>query len=151
VGSTRRLLRRYRPSATAWNKETDKKGDTTIKVTGNPQPIDLTHKKRWPVTKEMAIAVDVKYKNASKANKMMGELLDVLGPGLGIGSGDLLGGFAGAITETIFRMHWNINDVFTFPVKDWTAGDVWIGTIKAAEKYEPNFPPNGDSPTTLQS
>jgi hypothetical protein len=125
-----------------WNKETDEKGDTTIKVTGNPQPIDLTHKKRWPVTKEMAIAVDVKYKNASKANKMMGELLDVLGPGLGIGSGDLLGGFAGAITETIFRMHWNINDVFTFPVKDWTAGDVWIGTIKAAEKYEPNFPPN---------
>ncbi len=113
-----------------WNKETNEKGETTIKVTGNPQPRDLTNTKRQPAMKEMAVAVDVKFKNASKANKMVGEFLDVLGPGLGISSGDLLGGFTGAITETMFRMHWNINDVFTFPVKDWVANGAWTGTIR---------------------
>jgi hypothetical protein len=125
-----------------WNKETDKNGETTIKVTGNPQPRDLTNAKRQPAMKEMGIAVDVKFKNASQVNKMVGEFMDVLGPGLGISSGDLLGGVTGAITETMFRMHWNIDDVFTFPIENWVANGAWTGTIKYLHTYEPNFPSN---------
>ncbi|HYK92259.1 MAG TPA: hypothetical protein VE398_26090 [Acidobacteriota bacterium] len=125
-----------------WNKETDKYGKTSIKVTGNPQPRNLTNTKRKPVLKEFAVAVDVKYKNASEADKMLGELLDVVGPGLGISSGDLLGGVSGAIAETIFRMHWNIDGVFPFPVEDWVANGAWTGTIRYTHIYAPSFPPN---------
>ena len=125
-----------------WEKETDKNGESKIKVTGSPQARDLTNAKRVPVMKEMALAVDVKFKNASTPDKLVGELLDVLGPGLGISSGDMIGGLTGAVTETMFRMHWNIDDVFTFPVQDWVATGAWTGTIRYVHTYEPDFPPN---------
>src|SRR5579863_4448368 len=123
-----------------WNKETGPDGTTKIKVTGNKQRKDLTHEKRSPLMKEMAVAVDVKYKNASSAKKMLGELIDVLGPGLGISSGDIAGGLVGALLETMFRMHWNVDGVFSFPVKDWVAADAWVGTIKVTQTWIQNPP-----------
>lgn len=124
-----------------WNKETDDQGETKIKVTGNPQRKVLSDKRK-ALMREMAVAVDVKFKNGSKANKMVGEFLDVLGPGFGLGSHDLLGGLTGAVTETMFRMHWNIDGAFAFPVKDWVEIGSWTGTIRVVDNYEPNFPPN---------
>lgn len=124
-----------------WNKETNDQGETKIKVTGNPQRKDLSSKRR-ALMREMAVAVDVKFKNGSKANKVVGEFLDVLGPGFGLGSHDLIGGLTGAVTETMFRMHWNIDGAFAFPVKDWVEIGSWTGTIRVVDNYEPNFPPN---------
>jgi hypothetical protein len=82
----------------------------------------------------------VKYKNASSAKKMLGELIDVLGPGLGISSGDIAGGLVGALLETMFRMHWNVDGVFPFPVKDWVEADAWVGTIRVTQSWIQNPP-----------
>ncbi len=124
-----------------WNKVTDKEGKNSIKVTGNPQPIDLSNRKRQEVMKEMVIAVNIQMKRATAEN-FVGEILDVLGPALGIASGDLPAGLAAALTETLYRMHLDIGDVFTFPVKDWAADGLWTGTITITGDYIDNPPPH---------
>lgn len=114
-------------------------GKASIKVTGNRQPKDLTYEKRVPVMKEMSVAVDVKYKQVSEVGDMLSEFLDVLGPAVGIASGDLPAGLISALTETIFRMHWNIDGVFPFKVKDWKPCDGgWSGTVTFIRTLQKN-------------
>jgi hypothetical protein len=111
-------------------RTTDPDGNATMQVTGMKQSRDLTNEKKVPVIKKMAVAVSVKYKQVSDVKDMLGEFLDVLGPGLGIASGDLPAALADALAETVFRMHWTIDGSFNFPVQDWlpcTTG--WVGTI----------------------
>lgn len=113
-----------------WNKETDENGDSTMKVTGLAQRFDMTYMKRFPIMKNMSLRVDVAFKHNGTARKMLDELLDVLGPALATAKGELLEGLTGAITETLFRMHWYSSDVQDFPVQDWMAcSKGWGGTI----------------------
>jgi hypothetical protein len=111
-----------------YNKVTDENGDTTVKVSGRPQQRDLTNLKRAPVNSQYAVAVQVKVKGADP-KKFLGELTDVLGPALGLSSGDIIGGLAGGITETAYRMSWPIGGSFVFPLQDWAADGAWTGSI----------------------
>lgn len=113
-------------------RTTDPYGNATMQVTGMKQSRDLTNEKKVPVMKKMAVAVSVKYKQVSDVKDMLGEFLDVLGPGLGIASGDLPAALADALAETVFRMHWTIDGSFSFPVQDWRVCKAgWVGTIKS--------------------
>lgn len=112
-------------------RKADEYGKANMKVTGIKQPTDLTYQKKAPVMKEMSVGVSVKYKEVSEVGDMLGEFLDVLGPGLGIASGDLPAGLATALAETIFRMHWQIGGSFSFPVRDWLpCRGGWVGTMR---------------------
>jgi len=113
-----------------WNKETDDEGNSTIKISGRPQQVDMTNMKRIPIDKKMSVLVNIAYTHNGAANKMLGEFVDVLGPAAGFTSGDLLGGLVGGITETLFRMHWYSSNVFDFQVTDWIpCSKGWGGTI----------------------
>lgn len=113
-----------------WNKETDANGDSPIKVSGRPQRWDMTHMKRFPVKKKMSVLVKIAYKHNGTADKLLSEFLDVLGPALGFAKGDILGGLVGAVTETMFRMHWYSSGEYEFPVQDWVpCKKGWGGTI----------------------
>ncbi len=113
-----------------WNKETDANGDSPIKVSGRPQQWDMTHMKRFPKMKKMSVLVKIAYKHNGRSDKLLSELLDVLGPALGFAKGDILGGLVGAITETMFRMHWYSSGEYEFPVQDWVpCKQGWGGTV----------------------
>ena len=112
-----------------WNTVTDKDGKVTMKVSGRPQKRDLTHFKLATVRKKMSVAIEVKLKGAD-VEKFVGEFTDVIGPALGVASGDVLTGVLGGLTELAFRMHWQVEKSFDFPVKDWRACEKgWLGTI----------------------
>lgn len=114
-----------------WNKETDERGQTSIKVSGRPQLWDMTYEKRFPVQKKMSVLVKIAYKHNGTADKLAGELLDVLGPGIGLAKGDLLAPLTTAVAETLFRMHWYSSKEYEFVVQDWVVcKSGWGGTIE---------------------
>lgn len=111
------------------NRPTDEKGKTTTKVSGRPQIRDLSHFKVFAVNKRMTVAIEIKLKGAD-VEGFFHELPDVVGPALGVASGDLLGGLIGGLTETLMRMSWRYSKAFPFPVKDWKPCERgWMGTI----------------------
>jgi hypothetical protein len=111
---------------------TNDDGIAKINVWGAPQRKDLSHFKLVPVKKRFGVAIDVSFKGADP-EKFVGELTDVIGPALGVASGDLLGGFAGAITEMLYRMSWRVDKGEVFPVQDWKiCSKGWQGTITYA-------------------
>lgn len=113
-----------------WNKDTDANGDSPIKISGRPQRWDMTYMKRFPVKKKMSVLVKIAYKHNGSADKFLSEILDALGPALGVAKGDIFSGLVGAIAETMFRMHWYCSDEYEFPVQDWVpCKQGWGGTV----------------------
>jgi hypothetical protein len=121
-----------------WNNVTDKKGNASTYISGRPQARDLTRFKVLPVQKKGAVAIEVKLKGAD-TEKFLGEMIDTIGPALGLASGDVLGGLISGLTELAFRMHWRVGKDFEFPIVDWRICDKgWLGTITLSRRIHTN-------------
>lgn len=110
------------------NRPTDEHGETSTKVSGRPQIRDFTNFKVFSVNKRMTVAIEIKLKGAD-VESFFNEIPDVIGPALGVATGDL-SGLIGGLTEMWFRMSWRYKKVFPFPVTDWKpCENGWQGTI----------------------
>jgi hypothetical protein len=126
----------------------DEHGIATMKVSGAAQVQDLSKNKLVPWYRTMSVQVNIKVKVANKGTKLFNEFLDVLGPALAMSgtniggeNSDPVSGLIGAITETLFRMHWYGSQAFDFPVHDWTIADgSWHGVIHSTMTYEDTPP-----------
>jgi hypothetical protein len=108
---------------------TDDYGKANVEIWGAPQHQDLSHFKLVPVKKRFGVAIEVSFKGADP-DKFLGELVDVLGPALGVMSHDVLGGFVAGLTEMLYRMSWRVDESAVFPVQDWKiCSKGWQGTI----------------------
>lgn len=98
-------------------------------MVGLAQHKDLSKSKVVPIDKTYSIAIEVKFKGADP-EKFVSELVDVLGPALGVSSGDILGGLVSGFTEMLYRMSWRVGKVFVFPLTDWQECEGgWVGTF----------------------
>jgi hypothetical protein len=108
----------------------DDDGMAYLDVEGTPQKKDLTNLKISPVTKEMAIQIGIKLKNANTPGKLFGEFVDLLGSAAAALSEDP-GAPLNVAIEMIYRCHCLKSPVFRFPVKDWEeCNGSWSGNIK---------------------
>ena len=132
-----------------WSTVADEEGIATMNVTGLPQASDLSQRKKFPWPRTMGVFVNIRVKVGDKANKLLGELVDAIRPGLAVaGTGgedsDPLTGLVDALAETLYRMHWYASDTFTFPVRDWKVADgSWHGEIHFSDSRSDNPPENG--------
>jgi hypothetical protein len=111
------------------NQMTKGGGKAIVPVVGLPQHKDLSRSKVVAIDKTYSVAIEVKFKGADP-EKFLSELVDVLGPALGVSSGDILGGLVSGFTEMLYRMSWRVGQVFVFPLTDWQECDGgWVGTF----------------------
>jgi hypothetical protein len=132
-------------------KEVTKDGGKAIMpIYGLPQSRDLSQDYPKPVMKPCAVAIEVKFKGANP-EQFLSELSDIVGPALGLTSGDVLGGLVGGLTEMLYRMSWRIGDEYEFWVQDWSAKPVWVGTVTYVETYRDDKPPHTSQDKNLSS
>jgi hypothetical protein len=124
-----------------WSTVADAHGNATMRVTGRPQPVDLTGRRTFPWMRPMSVYVKIKVKVGDKGSKLLGEFLDVLRPALSVAGTDPLGQLSGlidAVAETLYRMHWYASDTYSFQVKDWKlANGSWFGDLKISDTRPP--------------
>ena len=106
-----------------------KDGISNMDVEGTPQKKDMTSSKLSPVTKEMAIQIGVRWKNANTPEKLFGDFVDLLGSASAVLSDDPSAPINVAI-ETIYRCHCFTSPIFRFQVIDWEeCSGGWTGNI----------------------
>ncbi len=120
-------------------QRTDKNGESKIKLTGKPQPQDLTGEKVVPIRKTVDLKASIALENmdfkndVSKIGKIMIERTDdgfgEAGSGLATMTSGLVLGIIELIPEILSKMKLR-SQTIRVPVRDWTpCSDDWGGFI----------------------